>query len=1117
MTPVSDQECLSPARLPAADISAAKSLRRKAIFVFAANALLLAWLALKPASHALIVAVDNIAGALGPLLAAFWGLLPVRRRQGEASPSARPGRTRQRWAATWLGLGVLAFALGEVIWTYYELILGRKTPFPSWADAGYLSAYPLLLIGILLLPRRALPLAARGRVVLDSLMTMTALVTFSWYFLLGPTILQGSETLLGKILGAGYPIGDLILLFCLLVLLTHAEEVASRRVLCTLSMGLVSIVLVDVVFGYQTLHNTYATGTWMDVGWSFGYMLIGLAAGEVRLRAVAAESDSGAAASVPAAAETQGGPERLPALWRSLLPYALAPAVGGLLLYTRYAPNDNPLEPGLYVGSALLIGLVLLRQVMALLENRHLYQSLRGAYNRLEATSRSVQEYARAQEMLNTALEDSAQELALANERMEAACQRFAALFEGLPVACFTLDAQGRIQEWNRAFEALYGLSAAQILHKTLPETIWRLGGWQQGRERIARVLAGEALEGLEQTTRRADGTACRVLVSTFPLRGPDGTILGAISVHVDITARKRAEEALARTAQELERRNTELAEAHEAALAAARLKAEFLANMSHEIRTPMNGVLGMTELLLSTPLTATQQMYARTLQQSAEALLTIINDVLDLSKIEAGKLTIEQVEFSLRDLLEEVALLLAPQAHEKCLEFCCAPPPQARLSGDPAERVLGDPVRLRQVLINLLGNAIKFTEPGGEVVLGAELLWEDQTHARWRLSVRDTGIGIAPDRQEAIFESFTQADGSTTRRYGGTGLGLAICRQLMRLMDGEIGLTSAVGQGSTFWAELTLEKQAQATQDILLPSHQLAGQRVLIADDNPTVRRLLREQLAAWGCLPFEAASGAQAWETLQRMAAEGQRCSLALVDWQLPDGAGIEIALRLQESRLLTETPVILLRPLSASGACAESPDSAFATCLNKPIRAGELFQGLLQALHGAGPADVGSTTRPGQEGRQAVSPPVVGARAPRLLMAEDNRINQLVALEMLKQCGFAEDQVTMVSNGRQALEALEAASYDLILMDVQMPEMDGFEATQAIRSREQELGKPPVPILAMTAHAMAGDRERCQAAGMDDYLSKPIHTPTLREMLSRWLSHSALPEPPSWQKAA
>jgi len=536
--------------------------------------------------------------------------------------------------------------------------------------------------------------------------------------------------------------------------------------------------------------------------------------------------------------------------------------------------------------------------------------------------------------------------------------------------------------------------------------------------------------------------------------------------VKAELQEREKAEAALREQA-------IELLHVRDAALAGTRAKSEFLANMSHEIRTPMNGVMGMAELLLGTSLSEQQRDYARIIYGSAESLLNVINDILDFSKIEAGKLALEVHEFNLRLVLEEAAGLLAPGAQERGLELNCDIP------SDMPENFKGDSARLRQIVMNFLGNAIKFTSKG-EICIEAKCLREGRKHAVVRIAVTDTGVGIREDRLDAVFESFTQEDGSTTRRYGGTGLGLTISRQLATMMNGRIGVESKYGVGSTFWVELDLVKSAvlQASPTSIVD---LVGKRVLIVDDNATNRHILRDQMLSWGCNPYEARTGPAAL----RMAGQDVY-DLVLMDLQMPNMDGYETTRRLRSIPAYQEIPVVLL-----SSACWQN--SAFAvefdSVLSKPVRQSHLLETVIQLF----------STHPAAQ--RTASAPATGSDAGlpsglRVLVAEDNRVNQLVVTHLLTKWKC---QVTIAETGIEAISHLEKQEFDLVLMDVQMPEMDGFEATKIIRQRMRT--RRYIPIIATTAHAMEGDRDRCLSAGMDDYVTKPVKADELLRKLQRW----------------
>ena len=651
-------------------------------------------------------------------------------------------------------------------------------------------------------------------------------------------------------------------------------------------------------------------------------------------------------------------------------------------------------------------------------------------------------------------------------ERMRAAAamrqseEQYRSLIANIPDVVWTVGADGKFAFVSPNIQRLMGYAAAEYYEGGMSWWSKTIHPDDAARVRAASdalLISGKPYD-MEYRVRRKTGEWIWVHSRAFKTYRKNGTQY-ADGLSSDITVRKNAEEAMHR--------------AREAAESASRIKSEFLANMSHEIRTPMNGVIGMTELVLDTQLTAEQREYLGNVKSCADSLLGIINDILDFSKIEARKLVIEPVEFNIRKSVGMALKALGVRCGEKNLELIC------NFDASVPEVVLGDPGRLRQVLINLAGNAIKFTETGEVEVQVRREAAGDEQEVRLHFAVRDTGIGIARDRREAIFDAFVQADPSASRRFGGTGLGLAISSQLVTMLGGRIWVESEAGKGSTF--HFTVRMGWVDGQSARAPHAEiatLAALRVLVVDDNATNGRLLKQLLSGWGMSAELSGNGHSALAALLHASAIGKPYALAIIDSRMPGMDGFAVADRIRGSADLEKTNLIMLTSGARMGAEGRCRDNGAAACLSKPAGESELLDTILHVLRGAA-VEAGRHQRIGAELLHHLQPSL------RILVVEDNLVNRLLAIRLVEKHGHT---TGFACNGREALAALAQQPFDLVLMDVQMPEMDGLEATRAIRAKEQQSGGH-LPVIAMTAHAMHGDRELCLAAGMDAYVSKPI----------------------------
>ena len=648
--------------------------------------------------------------------------------------------------------------------------------------------------------------------------------------------------------------------------------------------------------------------------------------------------------------------------------------------------------------------------------------------------------------------------------------RRLRTIMDQIPVTVSYIDADYRYRYINRAQEQWLGASDAEVSGRKVADLVDN-AVWSNIEPNLRLALNGVQVPLERQRTDR-QGNPVWHSGRHVPDVNDRGEVVGTYTVFFDITERALAEQALRHNEQEL------LA-AKAAAEQASKAKSEFLANMSHEIRTPMNGVLGLTELLLETPLSDEQRPLVETVRTSGEALLSIINDILDFSKIEAGKLEIEAIDFELFQSVEDVVQMLALRAHAKNLELAC------RIDDDLPGAVKGDPYRLRQVLTNLLGNALKFTQRG-EVVLE---VCRDATRGIL-FKVRDSGIGMSEEALGRVFTPFAQADGSTTRRFGGTGLGLAICRHLVSLMGGEIGATSTEGVGSTFWFTLPVGEAAHVPPKVF--PKELVGRRALIVDDNPTNVEIMVHHARMAGMRHASAPDGTTALSLLKEAVKDAEAFDVAIIDMKMPGMTGLELAASVRAEPSLRQLPMVMVTSLHSDTELKRARDLGMSAYLSKPVRRHELFRALLQGL--------GMTQATGHDASSlgiAVSSTRLHAK---VLLAEDNAVNQFVAQRMFKLMGCPFD---IVNNGQLAVEAVQRGGYDIVLMDCQMPVMDGYAATRAIRQWEStQAGGRRLPIVALTANALVGDADVCLAAGMDDHLPKPYTRDQLVSTMVRWL---------------
>jgi len=968
-----------------------------------------------------------------------------------------------------LAFSRLSFFIGDVYWSYAELVL-HESPFPSISDIFYVPFYILFLFGILMMPSIKFNSVERTKLLLDTGIILITSVLVFWSLIIAPTIYEANGLdLLTLTLSVAYPVMDLFLLFAVLEIIFKRIYVLGQNPLLILASGIAALIVTDSFFFRQTVEGTYMAGGWVDIGWPLAYILIGLAG----------ISQSEFAHKFNFSAINEIKPRYGQWVWPLYLPYISAVIAFALLVWSHdHAIGLSFTSLSLAVGA--IIGLVVIRQVLALNENEELYRESKVEIaDRIHAEKEVIRlneelegrvaERTRQLEAINKNLQNQIVVRQTAEDALRDSERRLKDIIDFLPDATFVINKNGTVIAWNRAIEKLTGVKATHVLGKDNYE--YALPFYGERRPVLIDIVlkSDPSLENTNNSIRKQyDGTlsgevfvpdlngkGTYLLESAAVLFDSEGEVYGAIESIRDITERKLAEE--------------DLKSAKDRAESAMKAKSEFLANMSHEIRTPMNAVIGMTGLLMDADLMPEQRDYLETIRNSGNALMSIINDILDYSKIDSGKMKIENQPFDLQNCIEISVDLVAAKAAEKGLELT-----YYQEEGVP-QRLLGDETRLRQILINLLGNAIKFTEKG-DVSLSVNASTADGGKIELHFSIKDSGIGISKESQSKLFQSFTQVDSSTTRFYGGTGLGLAISKRLVEMMGGKIWVESELGLGSTFHFTIVLEA-IQQKEPTGPQASIISGKRAIIAEGNETLRNILDKFLSSCGLKVAAFASGKEVMDILEK-----ETYDFAIIDAMLPDMCGIDLARDIKS----VNTFILIMIPI---GSRIKREDFV-SGWLSKPIKPFQLRKLMIELL----------LSQNGNKAMAAESLPLPASPAEEnnltILLAEDNPVNQKVALSLLKYMGYNAD---VAANGLEVLQALDRKPYDIILMDIQMPEMDGLDTTRRIREREKSAVQPH--IIAMTAYALEGDREEFLNAGMNEYLSKPIRKEELQAALERY----------------